>query len=168
MRYSFFAAIMLNEKISPSDVVQEYPHNAISSAEVDTYIPQYAGGEAVLEFKYHRAIPSGKNSPRPQKVGQLFHDIYRLSQFNSTGKCLRLLVYLTDNEMVTYMSNPSNNLREFFVLNQDETLVIGQSFFSNKSATFQNAARGVFHAELRNVWKKTLVLKHELRIFEIF
>jgi len=101
VRYSFFAALMQSEGVSPSDVVQEYPHNTIRNAKVDTYIPHYDGGEAIFEFKYHRAIPSGKNSPRPQKAGQLFRDVYRLIQFKSTGKCLRLLVYLTDTEMVS-------------------------------------------------------------------
>lgn len=167
VRYSFFSALMNKENISPSEVVMEYPHNKIKRANVDTYIPQYAGGEAVLEFKYHREIPSKYNSPCPQQAGQLFNDIYRLREFNSIRKCLRLLIYLTDNEMVAYMSNPSNNLREFFELNINETLVIGNSFFSNKSKTFIDAAHGSFNTKIKNVWKKTLLLNHELRIFEI-
>jgi len=167
VRYSFFASLMLSEGVSPSEVIQEYPHNAIMKAEVDTFIPQYDGGEAILEFKYHRAIPSGKNSPRPQKAGQLFQDLHRLLQFNSTKKCIRLLVYLTDDEMVSYMPNPNSHLKEFFALSQGETLNIGQSFFSNKSATFQNAAGGIFQAQIENVWRKTLVCKHELRIYGV-
>ena len=40
IRYSFFAALMQSEGVSPSDVIQEFPHTKIMNAKVDTYIPQ--------------------------------------------------------------------------------------------------------------------------------
>lgn len=87
--------------------------------------------------------------------------------FKTSLPALRLFIYLTDNEMASYMRNASNNLVEFFDLKPGSQIKVDQSFFNNKSATFQNAAGGVFVANIRCEWFATLPRKHELRIYRI-
>jgi hypothetical protein len=75
-----------------------------------------------VEFKYDRSIPSGKNAPRTQKAGKVFHDLFRLGQIAPGMR--RLFVYVTAREMATYFANPKNRLREFFTLANDRSLRI--------------------------------------------
>ena len=99
VRYSFFVALLLERSFDPNDIIMEYPHNRIKKAQVDTYIPNYDGKEVIIEFKYDRAIPSGKNAPRPQKAGRHFNDMSRLLDFSTSLPAIRLFIYLTDSEM---------------------------------------------------------------------
>ena len=75
----FWQCPTLDEKgistFDPNDIIMEYPHNRIKNAQVDTYIPNYEGKEVIIEFKYDRALPSGKNAPQPQKAGKHFNDM---------------------------------------------------------------------------------------------
>jgi hypothetical protein len=167
IRYSFFAALIEKETIYPWEIVQEFPHNHIENALVDTFTPKYQEGTAVFEFKYHREIPSGKNSPRPQKAGQIFRDLYRLLQFNSKEECVRLMIYVTDTEMRSYMLNKNNGLFDFFTLDTGKTLNIDFSYFKDKSLTFNRACGQPFQVEISCLWKKKLEAQHELRIFQI-
>ena len=70
VRYTFYASLLTKGGLKPENVVLEQPHNAINAAEIDTYIPHYAATSVVIEFKYDRSIPSGKNAPRPPKGGK--------------------------------------------------------------------------------------------------
>jgi hypothetical protein len=167
VRYTFFANLMKHTALATHDIVLEFPHNTLDGAEIDTYLPSYDGNEVIIEFKYDRAIPSGKNSPRPQKAGKHFNDMKRLLDFKTSLPAMRLFIYLTDDEMASYMRNPSNNLVDYFDLKPGNQIKVDQLFFNNKSATFQNAAGGVFMASIRCEWSGTLPKKHELRICRI-
>jgi hypothetical protein len=166
IRYSFFASLLNTTGLKPEDIILEYPHNKID-AEIDTYIPKFASQEVVLEFKYHRRIPSKHPSPKPQKAGEAFNDIRRLIQFQMALPNARYFVYLTDDEMAMYMSNPKNNFHIFFGLTPGQRISIGPQFFTNKSKTFQSAAGGVFVTTLISEWIASLPKQHELRIYRI-
>jgi len=167
VRYSFFNSVIAVAGLTPSQIYLEYPHNTIKGAKIDTYIPHFNGHEVAVEFKYDRAIPSGKNSPRPQKAGKLFNDMRRLLEFKLQDNALRLFVYLTDDEMAGYMRNVGNNLAEFFGVSQGSSLVVAPAFFTNKSATFQKSCGNCFNATLTCAFAASLPIGHELRIFEI-
>ncbi|MBU2054964.1 MAG: hypothetical protein KKC25_08290 [Proteobacteria bacterium] len=167
VRYTFFASLLKHTALATHDIVLECPHNTFDGAKIDTYLPDYDGREVIIEFKYDRAIPSGKNSPRPQKAGKHFNDINRLLSFKTSLPAMRLFIYLTDDEMASYMRNPSNNLVEIFDLKPGNQINLDQLFFNNKSATFQKEAGEAFKASIRCEWSGTLPRNHELRIFRI-
>ena len=167
VRYSFFNSVVAVGGLTPSQISLEYPHNAVKGAKIDTYIPHFKGYEVVVEFKYDRAIPSGKNSPRPQKAGKLFNDMRRLLEFKVQGNAIRLFVYLTDDEMADYMRNARNGLAEFFGLAYGQSLAVTPTFFNNKSQTFQKSCGSCFDAKVTCVFTNSLPMGHELRVFEL-
>jgi len=167
VRYSFFAALLRQPSFDPNDIIMEYPHNRIKKAQVDTYIPNYEGKEVIIEFKYDRAIPSGKNVPGPQKAGKHFNDMSRLLDFDTSLPAIRLFVYLTDSEMVSYLRNPSNNLVAYFDMVPKSRFEIDEAFFRNKSKTFQSSSGGVLKAIINCDWTSQLPHSHELRIYNI-
>jgi len=137
IRYTFFYCLSNLGNLPPSDIILESPHTSIPKAEVDTYIPAKNGRQGlVLEFKFDRAIPSGKNAPRPQKAGKVFADIMRLALFSSSNNDQRYLIYVTDREMADYFQNESNQLNDFFNLNLQNTLRIDDSYIQRHCKTF--------------------------------
>ncbi len=164
VRYTFFAAF-LESGIKPHEVVLEYPHPAIPRAQIDTWFPDFGGKSLAIEFKYDRAIPSGGNSPRTQKAGKLFHDLYRLGLLARTSRSL--FVYLTCQEMASYLGNPLNNLVDFFALSQGNSLHIGPEFMRNRPATFVRTAGEVPNVEIVCQHSRSLPGAHELRVLEV-
>lgn len=89
----------------------EYPHPNIPGARMDAVILDgYRTPQAAIEFKYHREIPSSHNQPRTMKAGELLADFARLRDFPNVQ---RLVVYLTDDEMLKYFKNktPERDLK---------------------------------------------------------
>jgi hypothetical protein len=168
VRYTFFAAMLEKGGLKPEDFILELPHNRINRARIDTYIVEYNQQQMIIEFKYHRSIPSEKNSPRPQKAGQLFNDIRRLNAFHVKDPAIRLLIYLTDTEMVSYMKNKRNGLKDFFELAQTSDLRLNPEFFDERCHTLSKATKGRLYAKLRCEWNSSLPLDHELRVYQIF
>jgi len=167
VRYTFFAALLASTDLRPEDVIQEYPYPTIARARLDTHIPAFAGRGLALEFKYDRKIPSGRNAPRPQKAGKLFHDIHRLKEFTTDERCIRVFVYLADDEMAGYLSNRRNNLAPFFNLPQGQSMTIAPAFFEDKSTTFQGAAGAAFSATLCCLLSVALPQEHHLRVYAV-
>ena len=143
----------------------EYRHPGIAGAEIDTWIPVLGGVGVAVEFKYDRGIPSGKNAPRTQKAGKVFHDLFRLGQI--APEMRRLFVYVTGREMATYFANPSNGLREFFTLGSGRTLRIDREFIAGKSATFLGSVGKIPDVELIALFGRSLPNDHEVRVYEI-
>ncbi len=138
VRYTFFAA-MLESGTRPHDVVLEYPHPAIPGARVDTVtLDENGEPKDAFEFKYHRRNPGGRNQPLPQQAGAVFADIRRLAHFEAPE--IRCLVYLTDDEMECYWTNPSNGLDTLFNVPPDEKTGIDRAFMAQRSATLQKSA----------------------------
>lgn len=168
IRYTFFAALLKRTNIAPNEIIFEYPHPKISGAEVDTYIPSTLERRGlILEFKYDREIPSGKNSPRPQKAGKLFNDIYRLTKFDVDPRATLWFIHLTNSEMATYLRNGRNGLVDFFELPFGLTLRVDEKYISSKSSTFQGAVGGFFDANIESIWTEEMPNRHTLRIYEI-
>ena len=169
VRYTFFGILVRDTNLSLHDIVLEQPHGTIKGAKIDAYFPNFQGNEVIIEFKYDRGIPSGSNSPRSQKAGMLFNDMKRLLKFRAKTRLptMRLLIYLTDGEMASYMRNPRNNLVNFFDLKLGAHFLLDGSFFKNKSATFKDSAGEVFTARTTCDWSGKLPKKHELRIYRV-
>lgn len=107
---------LIKSGISITQLALEYPHPEIDKARIDTvvvdenYVPEIA-----VEFKYHHRLPSRRNRDRTAAVGQLLADFSRLGRFPDVQ---RLVVYLTDDEMLKYFSSQSNGLTMLIDPNQ--------------------------------------------------
>ncbi len=168
VRYTFFAALLKQNNFAPHEIILEYPHPKIKGAEIDTYIPSTSIRKGlVLECKYDRRIPSGKNSPKPQKAGKLFNDIYRLTQFNKDPNAFLWLIYLTDIEMAMYFRNQRNGLVDFFELPDGNKIRIDNKYISSKCKTFQTVIGGAITADIKCILSESMPDQHELRIYEI-
>ncbi len=165
VRYTFFAALLEKGGIECHSVVMEYPHPSIPGAEVDTWIPSFDGSGLAIEFKYDRDIPSGKNTPRTQKAGKVFHDLYRLGKIEPHVR--RVFIYLTGPEMAGYFGNPTNGLARFFLLPAGQSLVIDSPFLSGKSATFVASTGEIPNVVVTALYGRSLPRLHYVRGYEV-
>ena len=166
MRYTFFASMLANS-IKPDDVILEYPHPAIPRALIDTWIQSETSQPIAIEFKYDRGIPCGKNQPKTQKAGAVFHDIDRLRLTQHAIGATCFLVYVTTTEMMVYFKNPTNGHSTFFNLQPGKTLEIKSEYFSTKPMTFMRKVGEKFEANVTNVMSRELAANHALRIYEV-
>lgn len=160
VRYTFFHALLSSGVCSHTDVVLELPHPTIQRAEIDTLITTRSNEPSVaLEFKYDRRIPSGRNLPRSRKAGAVFKDLFRLARVPESTAKVKCFVYLTDSEMASYFRNPANGLRDFFELDEGQSLMLPPAFVAARAETFQKEVRasqitctvtGVFSREMEN------------------
>lgn len=132
IRYYLFAA-MLKQDDNLNNYVLELPYvnednnlikgdfgtlnNQGERLELDLY---YSDGdeELIIEIKFHRK-KSNSSAARTSGAGQLFNDIKRLELINTNNKkCKKMLVYVTDDVMHNYFTNPqggnkNKNLKSF-------------------------------------------------------
>ena len=172
VRYTFFNAMSSVFELVPDDIVLESIHpNIDGHKKIDMLIPEKKDcPELVFEFKYDRKIPSGTNSPRPQKAGHLFADIFRQFRYkkeHQKSKCF--LIYVTDSEQADYFSKEGNRLDDFFNLLNGQTLQINLDYINNHSDTFVNAAKtyGIHECKILSCLNTDLKNSNFVRIFEI-
>ena len=165
VRYTFFAALLGVTDIEAHQLIQEYPHphSMFKNKRIDTLIDDGANRTA-LEFKYHRAIPSGKNTPKPQMAGKAFNDILRLAESGFDG----VFVHLTDLEAAGYLGREANGLKSFFDVKRGEILQISPEFFVPKSKTFVENSGGPFSVKLKTLISVSLPDNHYLRAYLLY
>jgi len=168
IRYTLFYCLTHYGKIHPSDIILEHPHSHISGAKIDTYIPpQNDRCGLAFEFKFDRKIPSERNSPKTQKAGRVFVDIFRLALFYSNNeKINRYFVYVTDKEMATYFCN---QLDDFFNLAQGKILRIDEEYITkNRPNTFVNCVKNfIINCEVISRLRENFLSKIWVRIYEV-
>ena len=168
VEFTFLLALLEEASITPHGVILEYPHPKISRAEIDIYVPSTSEKAGlVVELKYDRQIPSGRNAPRPQKAGRLFNDIFRLAQFNVDPRDTSWLIYFTDEEMAKYLGNPNNDLVDFFELPVGDVLMLDRDYVCRKSETFRRMIGGSIDRRIRAVWSEKMPKQHQLRAYEV-
>jgi len=165
VRYTFFAALLEKGGIDCHNVIMEYRHPSIPGAEVDTWIPSIDGSGLAVEFKYDRDIPSGRNAPRTQKAGKVFHDLYRLGKIEAHMR--RVFVYLTGPEMAGYFGNPTNGLTRFFLLPSGESLAIDSAFMAGKSVTFTASVGEPPNVLVTGLYSRSLPRLHHVQAHEV-
>ncbi|MDR0550654.1 MAG: hypothetical protein LBG72_01405 [Spirochaetaceae bacterium] len=168
--YTFFASLVMFNHYKPHEILLEYNLNENGNRKVDAYIPPNCKKNGlVMECKYDRKIPSHKNSPKPQKAGKIFNDLFRLASFNDDKKTIKWFIYLTDEEMINYFNNINNKLNDFFNLAQGASLIIDDTYLKNKSATFNGEINknGINKININCVFQNDLPNKHKLKIFEV-
>lgn len=101
-------------------LVLEYPSSEDSREKIDTVVLNDKGvPEIAIEFKYHRRNPSRKNLPRTMSAGELLADFAKLREFS---RVRRIVVYLTDGEMLQYFDNSQNGLSMLLDPNEDSEI----------------------------------------------
>ena len=145
VRYSFFLSVILNSNVRPSQFIQEYPHPKIKRAKIDTWIDVAEQQAIAVEFKYHRGIPSGLNTPKPQSAGKAFKDLCRLGSLGVEA----YFIHLCAAKMSNYLSRKQNGLTEYFNCKTGDEILIDESFYENKSATFLKKLGETFRLELK-------------------
>jgi ribose 5-phosphate isomerase B len=161
VRYTFFAALC-DVGVSPDRIILEYPHPSIPAARIDTVIlSDQRQPHTAIEFKYDRAIPSGKPLNVTARAGAVFRDLVRLLQWRESLD--RYLIYLTDSE-----PGARSSLSSIFDLKMGQRLVLTDQTFTGYAPTF--------HAHMKE-WPMPAVLKaligkplphgHHLRVYAI-
>jgi hypothetical protein len=166
VRYMLFAALV-QHGVAPERVVMEYPHPGLEKKEIDTVV---VGDDLqpvlVIECKYDRAIPGGRNKPRTQAAGGLFKDMGRLAILEWPAD--RYFVYLTDKEMYAHLRSPRNGLLEIFDLAVGSALELTTQYFQGRAQTFMNRM-GAWPGRIaiRSVVAANLPRDHYLRVYEV-
>lgn len=106
IRFYWFSC-MLRQDFDLNHYSLEEPYISISGKELDL---MYEGDNEIfaVEIKFHRHT-SPEEFPHPNSAGSMFDDIQRLPKWSksSNKKVRRLFLYVTDDEMHQYLSNPT-------------------------------------------------------------
>lgn len=127
IRYDFFVSV--SSDIGTHNIILEYPHPDKSNKEIDCVIKHASGEIEALEFKFFREIPSGKNTPQTQLMGQFIKDVYKLSAFGNAT--IKKIVVVANNTMKNYIDS------QLGLFHGSKTVNISKHELDNKSETFQ-------------------------------
>jgi hypothetical protein len=148
-------------------VFEERKNSKLGSIKTDISLFNFFGKRCSIEFKYHREIPSGWNSPLPQIAGLLFKDIFRLSQDYVPEAVHALFVYLTSDEMTRYLSSPSNGLVDFFDLPVGWRRAIDETYLALRSQTLRRSAGVITPCTVEALFSCRLCNDHRLRVYGV-
>ena len=169
VRYSLFASLTEKASVLRGEILLEYGHPNIPRAKIDGYLPlNDKHGAAVWELKYDRRIPSGYNQPRSNKAGALINDVFRLGTFEIGDAIERLLIYLTDEEMKSYLTNTRNGFNVLFGLAPGGSFRIDRKFLDGRAPSVRNKVHCPLVAcDAVARFTMSLPCVHELRVYEI-
>ncbi len=145
----------------------EYPHPGLHNRKIDTVVVGDNGEPTLaVEFKYHRRSVSGRNKPRTLAAGSLFKDMSRLAILEWPAD--RFLVYLTDDEMSSYLRSARVGLGTVLDLPVGSELDVTADSLARHPPTFFRRV-GVWPGRIaiRSIAAEDLPSKHLVRVFEI-
>jgi hypothetical protein len=116
IRYSFFHALVTTGLVDPADVFLETLHTGLAGRrEVDLMVPRREGTPGLLiEFKYDTRLQGSGNLNRTKRAAAVLFDLYRLSTYEPEQPWRRLMVYVSESEMVGHFRSARNGLADFF------------------------------------------------------
>jgi hypothetical protein len=118
------------------EIRMEFEHPSLPVKKLDSYIAASdSHAAAAWEVKYDRKPPSGVNQPRANKAGALINDIFRLAGLSEDGELERVLIYVTDEEMVGYYRNPGNQFGSFFDLAPGDSFTFDPTWVASLNAS---------------------------------
>lgn len=171
VRYTMFASMLVND-IDHDAVILEFPHPDIQrtnqvrgNQRLDTWMPEVHGSCVVIEFKYDRELPGGKNLNKTEKAGDVFEDLRRLQLLTDHALCY--FVYVATHAMDAYFKNPANGHVGLYELPPGESVKIGKDFFSTRPPSFIDRIRGDFEANVMSVLRRRIADDHHLRIYKV-
>ena len=163
IRYDYFAS--LSTFVDTSDIVLEYPLLINKKSKIDCVIRYPNNILTVNEFKFFRSIPSGKNIPQTQFIGQIFKDIYKLKSFKDAN--IRKIIVVTNEIMTRYMDNQFslfNNMEksELDIKISSDTLNMQENTFQKSIKPFKN-----IDLELKRILCKLVMNKNNIYVVAI-
>ena len=162
IRYTYFAAL-LEVGVKPEKVELERPFPGQAQAELDTVV---AGDPpAVLEFKFHRPLPGGKNQPKTQLAGAVFKDFKRLAVAGPRLGARAFFIYVANREMAVYFKNQHP---ELWALAEGKTWVVDAAYVERRPLTFQKVVgKGWRPLRLTLCLGRGLPMDYALRVYEV-
>jgi hypothetical protein len=170
--YTFFLLLVQKGLYQPHELLLEYPHSIKESNErVDTYVePTNFKKGLVMECKYDRKNRKNTTLNKTNRAGAIFNDLFRLAAFKKANT-EKWFIYLTDNDMSIYLSNPNNKLNDFFNLEiNDDGLIIDNRYWETRPKSFKERINkyGLEGFGIKCILKEDdLPKKHKLRIYEV-
>jgi hypothetical protein len=118
------------------EIRMEFEHPSLPEKKLDSYVAASdSHGAAAWEVKYDRKPPGGMNQPKSNKAGALINDVFRLAGLSEDEQLERVLIYVTDEEMVGYFKNPRNQFGSFFDLAPGESFPFDSAWVASLSAS---------------------------------
>lgn len=170
VRYTFYHCLGQYTSLKPSDIVLEHPHSYITRGEIDTCVlDKNSDPEAIIEFKYHRPLPSGHNTRRTEHAAEVFADLFRLALFEPLRELRRYFIYVTASEMANYFLNPENQLNDFFNLGYGEHMsIVVEKLLLGRAASFTSAiGKHVVDCNVIGRFSRDLPFEYCVRIYEV-
>jgi hypothetical protein len=165
IRYDFF--LSLSTFIDSSDIILEYPYSENSASKIDCVIKHPDSSFEAMEFKFFRPIPSKRNNPQTQLLGQLFKDFYKLISFEKAN--IKKIVIVTHKKMTNYINN---QFKLFENINENHYEInIKKNILDDQENTFQRNRMPYNNIELnieRIFCKKIIIGTDEEYIVAIF
>jgi hypothetical protein len=120
----------------------EFEHPSLPAKKLDSYIAASENHSAAAwEVKYDRKPPSGKNQPRSSKAGGLIDDVFRLAGLSEVGTLERVLIYVSDQEMLGYYMNPGNQFASFLELASGQSFTFDPAWLATLSESGRKEGR---------------------------
>ena len=177
IRFILAYFVKTNLNIDINDIVLEFPHRNIElykRAHVDLYVQPNKDRiqELIFEIKYDRRVKT--NSGTTAKAGKIFNDINRLAYFDQVDEIEnnieRFFVYITDDEMQSYLLNNTDLLRSFFNLELRERLTLTKKIINHQPETFRKKIRlanKFANCILIKVFQRDIINSNFIRIYNI-
>jgi hypothetical protein len=161
IRYDFF--ISLSSITDTSDIVLEYPNN---NEKIDCVVKYPDSKLEAMEFKFFRPIPSGKNKPQTQLLGQLFKDFFKLENFKEVD--IKTIILIADKNMERYINNKFQLFEN--INNSHLQININKKLFGNQEKTFQENIKpyNIVELNLERLFCKKIIKTDDEYIVAIF
>ena len=165
IRYDFF--LSLSKFVDSYDIILEYPYSKDDKREIDCVIKHSDINFEAIEFKFFHPIPSGKNNPETQLLGQLFKDFYKLISFEKAK--IKKIVIVTHEKMTNYINSKFKLLEN---INENNIEInINKDNLDEQEDTFQRNRMPYENIELnieRIFCKKIIIGAGEKYVVAIF
>jgi len=134
IRYMMFYVLTTVGGINPLDVYLEYPHPEVPNknyAKLDAFVAAKENRPALaFEMKFQKKI--GNNA-----MPKVFADVLKLALFRKEQSNIRrYFVYVADEHMVNYLSNPAHGYEPFISLEKNTGFKVTREYLIRKPVTF--------------------------------
>lgn len=119
------------------------------------------------EIRVHRRPPGGRNAPVTQHAGDLGNELLSLQRLADQGfRCVT--VYLTDEVMAGYLSNPGNGLKRLYDLRPGDACLVTREFLGGRAQSFRGRLKGTLQdIHVRGLVRRDYPRGYGLRVWEI-
>jgi hypothetical protein len=158
--------VSFSQFIETHNIILEYPHPDKTNKEIDCVIKHEENKIEAMEFKFFRPIPSRKNNPQTQLLGQMIKDIYKLMNFNNAD--IKKIIIVANNKIKNYINN---QFRLFENINKEDVIMnIYKNELDSKEKTFQENIKPYENMDicLERIFCKEIVKDEDRYIISIF